>query len=90
MAAVAPSSLTLRLVGWSVTYILEKRGGSASSGYISSGFFGGEYTAASAQAGTIPHSLAGIMLGRFVLLWLNRKVSQKGYISLNICRVIIH
>ncbi|CDO77091.1 hypothetical protein BN946_scf184473.g35 [Trametes cinnabarina] len=27
--------------GWTVTYILEKRHGSANSGYISSGFFGG-------------------------------------------------
>ena len=29
-------------IGWIVTFILEKRGGGENSGYISSGFFGGE------------------------------------------------
>ncbi|RPD75467.1 MFS general substrate transporter [Lentinus tigrinus ALCF2SS1-7] len=51
--------IEVTLGGWSVTYILEKRGGSSNSGYISSGFFG------------------GIMLGRFVLLWLNRKLGER-------------
>ncbi|RDX47223.1 MFS general substrate transporter, partial [Lentinus brumalis] len=46
-------------VGWSVTYILEKRGGSFNFGYISSRFFG-----------------VSIMLGRFLLLWLNRKLGK--------------
>lgn len=44
--------------GWSVSYVQEKRHGTANSGYISSGFFG------------------GLMLGRIVLMWLNRKVRR--------------
>lgn len=32
------------LGGWIVTYIQQRRGGGASAGYISSGFFGGAYT----------------------------------------------
>ncbi|KAJ7892857.1 major facilitator superfamily domain-containing protein [Mycena olivaceomarginata] len=45
--------------GWITTYIIDVRGGGASSGYISSGFFG------------------GIMVGRLVLLWLNKKVGEQ-------------
>ncbi|KAI0656948.1 major facilitator superfamily domain-containing protein [Cubamyces menziesii] len=45
--------------GWSVTYILERRHGSSSSGYIASGFFG------------------GLMLGRILLLWLNKKIGER-------------
>jgi len=45
--------------GWIVTYIEDKRGGGASSGYISSGFF------------------AGLMLGRVLLMWLNRKIGER-------------
>ena len=30
------------LGGWIVTYVIDLRGGGPSSGYISSGFFGGE------------------------------------------------
>ncbi|KAI0739076.1 major facilitator superfamily domain-containing protein [Daedaleopsis nitida] len=48
------------LGGWIVTFVLEKRGGGANAGYISSGFFG-----------------AGLMLGRIVLLWLNRKIGER-------------
>ncbi|KAI0720738.1 MFS general substrate transporter [Cerioporus squamosus] len=33
--------LEVTMGGWSVTYILEERNGSSSSGYIASGFFGG-------------------------------------------------
>ncbi|GAB1519172.1 hypothetical protein RhiTH_002238 [Rhizoctonia solani] len=45
--------------GWIVTFIIEVRGGGASAGYISSGFFG------------------GLMLGRVVLLWINKKVGER-------------
>lgn len=38
------------LLGWSVTYILEERHGSSSSGYIASGFFGGKWCAAPSGA----------------------------------------
>ncbi|KAI0676539.1 MFS general substrate transporter [Trametes maxima] len=44
---------------WSVTYVQEKRHGTPSSGYISSGFF------------------AGLMLGRILLMWLNRKIGER-------------
>ncbi|TBU62665.1 hypothetical protein BD310DRAFT_1029840 [Dichomitus squalens] len=50
------------LGGWSVTYILEKRGGSLNPGVISSGFFGV----------FILHT--GIILGRVLLLWLNKNL----------------
>ncbi|KXN81657.1 Bypass of stop codon protein 6 [Leucoagaricus sp. SymC.cos] len=45
--------------GWIVTFMLDIRGGGPSSGYVSSGFFG------------------GLMLGRILLLWVNRKVSLR-------------
>ena len=38
-----PSGLNEYLIGWIVTFIEQKRAGSSSSGYISSGFFGGEF-----------------------------------------------
>ncbi|EMD35453.1 hypothetical protein CERSUDRAFT_116208 [Gelatoporia subvermispora B] len=47
------------LGGWIVTFIEQKRGGGASAGYISSGFFG------------------GLMLGRILLMWLNRKIGER-------------
>ncbi|KAI0705166.1 major facilitator superfamily domain-containing protein [Cytidiella melzeri] len=46
------------LGGWIVTFLQEKRGGGASAGYISSGFFG------------------GLMMGRLLLIWLNRKIGE--------------
>lgn len=45
--------------GWIVTFMRDVRGGSPSSGYVSSGFFG------------------GLMLGRVLLLWINRKVGER-------------
>ena len=33
-----------RIAGWTVTYIIQRRGGGPSAGYISSGFFGGKST----------------------------------------------
>lgn len=36
-----PYRVEVTLGGWIVTYIIEVRGGGPSSGYISSGFFGG-------------------------------------------------
>ena len=30
--------------GWSVSYILDVRGGGKNSGYVSSGFFGGKFS----------------------------------------------
>ena len=39
--AVIYVGVEVTLGGWIVTFIQEKRGGGASAGYISSGFFGG-------------------------------------------------
>jgi fucose permease len=36
-----PLFLTVMLSGWMVTFIINARGGGPSSGYVSSGFFGG-------------------------------------------------
>jgi hypothetical protein len=35
---------TDHLIGWIVTFIIQKRGGGPSSGYVNSGFFGGGYS----------------------------------------------
>ncbi|CCL99205.1 uncharacterized protein FIBRA_01220 [Fibroporia radiculosa] len=50
--------------GWIVTFIEQERGGGASAGYISSGFFG------------------GMMLGRIILMWPNRKIGERWVIVL--------
>ncbi|KAI0822943.1 MFS general substrate transporter [Trametes gibbosa] len=51
--------LEVTMGGWSVTYILERRNGNSSAGYIASGFFG------------------GLMLGRILLMWLNKKIGER-------------
>ncbi|RPD57708.1 MFS general substrate transporter [Lentinus tigrinus ALCF2SS1-6] len=52
------------LGGWIVTYVIDLRGGGPSSGYISSGFFG------------------GLMVGRIVLLGVNKLVGERRAIFL--------
>lgn len=37
-------SVLIPAVGWSVTYILQVRGGGDNSGYVAAGFFGGRST----------------------------------------------
>ena len=37
-----PVNVVLSNIGWIVTFIEQKRGGGATAGYISSGFFGGK------------------------------------------------
>ncbi|KIP04727.1 hypothetical protein PHLGIDRAFT_129318 [Phlebiopsis gigantea 11061_1 CR5-6] len=64
------------LGGWIVTFIQEKRDGGASSGYISSGFFGGKYLDHSTLSIILICS-AGLMVGRILLLWLNRKIGER-------------
>ena len=59
--------------GWIVSYIIDERGGGPDSGYISSGFFGGECAGNIAMTLSLIHG-AGLMMGRLVLLWLNAKV----------------
>lgn len=36
------AQFTLAIAGWTVTYVITVRGGGPSSGYISSGFYGGK------------------------------------------------
>ncbi|KZT69016.1 MFS general substrate transporter [Daedalea quercina L-15889] len=58
-ASIAASNIHECQIGWIVTFVEDKRGGNATAGYISSGFFG------------------GLMLGRLVLLWFNRKLGER-------------
>ncbi len=68
---------TVVLSGWSVTYILEERHGSSSSGYIASGFFGGGYCSrATLRAQRTYDPRLGLMLGRVSLMWLNKMVRR--------------
>lgn len=63
------------MIGWIVTFIEQKRGGGTSAGYISSGFFGGELCSERQRsAADYYRCFVGLMLGRVVLIWLNRKV----------------
>lgn len=41
MELIRPAILIATMLGWIVTYIIKNRQGGPSSGYISSGFFGG-------------------------------------------------
>ena len=50
------------------------RGGSASSGYVSSGYFAGMLYLTSLELALMARSPTGLMLGRTLLLWLNKKV----------------
>ena len=65
-----------------MTFIIDARGGGPSSGYVSSGFFGGkkgDYNERSLiQVNNlliIDPSSTGLSLGRIALLWVNKKVS---------------
>ncbi|KAF8714701.1 tetracycline resistance protein, partial [Rhizoctonia solani] len=51
--------LEVTIGGKRIEFIIDERGGGPSSGYISSGFFG------------------GLMLGRVVLLWVNKKIGER-------------
>ncbi|KAG9031576.1 hypothetical protein FS837_002948, partial [Tulasnella sp. UAMH 9824] len=56
--------------GWIVTFLINRRGGGPSSGYVSSGFFG------------------GMMLGRVLLLPVNKKVGKQRIIYVYTALVI--
>lgn len=66
------------LQGWIVTYVIEVRSGGASSGYISSGFFGGTFSPRrpSRLTLTLWTVASGLTLGRVALLWVNKTVSR--------------
>ena len=57
--AIIYVGVEVTLGGWIVTFIEQKRGGGASAGYISSGFFGGELACrfAYAMRSYLPHKV---------------------------------
>ena len=59
-----------------MTYVIRVRDGGPSSGYISSGFFGGKQHSQSSDLSTEKYERAdaGLVLGRVALLWVNEKV----------------
>jgi hypothetical protein len=59
--------------GWTVTYIISARGGGPSSGYISTGFFGGMQQRSLIEFDLFSYSV-GLMVGRVIFLWFNEKV----------------
>ena len=61
--------------GWIVTYIINQRHGGHSSGYISSGFFGGMSLGQARLGKLLTTSLIGLMLGRVALLPVSKLVS---------------
>ncbi len=62
------------LGGWIVTYIIDLRGGGSSSGYISSGFFGGMSHTAIMLRRLLLIVMTGLMVGRIALLGVNKLV----------------
>lgn len=65
-----------RYTGWIVTYIIREKHGRSSSGYISSGYYGGElnYSVLILPCFLELSNLKGIMIGRVALLKVNEKV----------------
>ena len=63
------------LKGWAVTYLINLRGGGPSTGYVSSGFFGGNYFSAliinTNKSLSLNEGLAG---GRIVLIQVTKLV----------------
>lgn len=64
-----------------MTFIIRERSGGASSGYISSGFFGGEHPhklfPSSFNSTHSGNWLLGLTVGRILLLWLNKKIGER-------------
>lgn len=64
-------------VGWIVTYIIDERGGNSSSGYISSGYWGGGTVHRNSRyIVSLTTRLAGLTLGRIALIWFSNRVSS--------------
>ncbi|KAG8732843.1 hypothetical protein FRC10_000575 [Ceratobasidium sp. 414] len=63
--------------GWIVTFLIDTRGGGASAGYVSSGFFAGNDSIAVSSPLLNYHSIQGLMLGRLALIWVNHKVGER-------------
>ena len=68
------SFFVLFLAGWTVTYVINERHGGPSSGYISSGFFGGTCVPRFHFSPNEPCRVLGLTVGRVALLWVNKKV----------------
>lgn len=72
----------VRFLGWVVTFMRDVRGGGLSSGYVSSGFFGGTIICITGISSHPEYpSLSGLMLGRVLLLWVNEKVGNSSHLS---------
>ncbi|KAG6900372.1 hypothetical protein C0993_011722 [Termitomyces sp. T159_Od127] len=65
------------ILGWIVTYIIQERHGGPSSGYISAGFFAGEYQRTQTRRAPPESSPLGLMTGRVALLWVNEKIGER-------------
>ncbi|EJD07346.1 MFS general substrate transporter [Fomitiporia mediterranea MF3/22] len=67
---------SLVYVGWTISYLQKHRGGGSSSGYVSTGFFGGTFFFL-VQESIIRSVLAeGLTLGRVLLVWVDEKVGE--------------
>ena len=71
--------LSTLLPGWTVTYILNVRGGGKNSGYVSSGFFGGKSIKLRLKL-VSNYLYTGLTLGRVGLLWVNKKIGERNAI----------
>lgn len=63
--------------GWTVTYIIDERGGGPSAGYIASGFWGGKQRVHIMYFTSNEDS--GLTVGRLALLWVNKKVYNRSF-----------
>jgi hypothetical protein len=57
-----------------VTYMIRVRHGGPSSGYISTGFFGGKHAIINVNKSNSSRT-RGLTMGRVVFIWVNNKVS---------------
>lgn len=63
-------------IGWIVTYMIHVRHGGPSSGYISTGFFGGKHAIINVNKSN-SNRTRGLTVGRVAFLWVNKKVSLR-------------
>ena len=61
--------------GWSVTYIINVRGGGPNSGYISSGLSGGKTNSELCQSLAYADDHSGVAIGRLALLGVTKLVN---------------
>jgi len=64
------------LQGWIVTFMMVERNGGASSGYVASGFFGGEHHIFAFYLFIFLRKCAGLTAGRVILIPINQWVGN--------------